>query len=259
MKLETIKGMILSLRKELTAARALSEEDEARIANYAATHKGTFGYIRPSRNRTNDPAVYAKLKNIIGNSLKLLPDDRSFFVNTWNEWDGSVEDGDKDALSTNQIDDAVGILDYILELIKLEEKSQEQVRQRKFFADAEEKLKEAGSSFGKEDYPSTMNKLNTALELVLKEVAEIPSTISKINTARIIELWVSNKLPYSIYLSEARKCVLDIDNKIKHLAYKPTQVDCIKGMASIENLFKKFKGMKLPEDMKTKLYEGVNV
>jgi hypothetical protein len=101
-----------------------------------------------------------------------------------------------------------------------------------------------------------MNNLNTALELMLREVADIPSTVTKINAANLIERWISNKLPHCNYMSEARKCVLDIVNKIKHPpAYEPTQPDCIKGMASIENLFKKLRGVKLTDDMK--LYEGV--
>jgi hypothetical protein len=134
-----------------------------------------------------------------------------------------------------------------------------QTDEKKRFKGAEEKLAEAGSSFDKEDYTSTMNNLNTALELRSKELLEIPLTMTKITTANIIEIWVARKYLHFLYMSEARKHALDIDNKIKHEGYTPTRRDCIDGMRSIHDLFEKLKGFELTDEMRTKLYEGLRI
>ncbi|WXG46138.1 MAG: hypothetical protein WED05_05655 [Candidatus Atabeyarchaeum deiterrae] len=127
------------------------------------------------------------------------------------------------------------------------------------FADPEQKRVEAGLSFDRKDYCSTVNNLNTALELGLKELLEIPVTTSNINTANIIEIWVSNHYPCSLFLSEVRKHVLDLDNKVKHEGYIPSRKDCIDGMKSLEDLLKKLRELKLTDDMKSKLHVGLKL
>ena len=68
----------------------------------------------------------------------------------------------------------------------------------------------------KDDYPSRMNNLNTALELILKDKLAIPPTIPQINTSNVIDVCIKYGVCPGDYLSEAKKHVCMIDNKVKH-------------------------------------------
>jgi hypothetical protein len=114
-------------------------------------------------------------------------------------------------------------------------------------------------SFRKEDYNSCFNNLNTALELVLKEKLRIPLTITKVNTAKIVDILVKHKIQPHLYLSEAKKHITDITNKIKHSGYIPSKSDCIFAMKAMEELFAQLKmtEMELSKEVRNKIHEGL--
>ena len=129
----------------------------------------------------------------------------------------------------------------------------------KIFESAEEKIKQASLSFRNNEYTSTFHNLNTALELVLKDKIGIPTTITKINTSRIIDILFKHKVKPYLYLVEARKHVLLIDNKIKDQGYSPSKIDSINGIKAMEELISKLRGkeIKLTEEIRNKIYQGL--
>ena len=157
------------------------------------------------------------------------------------------------------IDEARGIINHLLQIIEIEKISVKKVKELKIFEGAEEKLKQAGLSFRKEDYTSTFGNLNTALELVLKDKIGIPSTITSVNTSNIMDILTKHKVEPYLYLEEVRKHVLVIDNKIKHQGYCPSKIDCINGIKAMEELIAKLRNtdMKLTEEIRNKIYEGL--
>lgn len=156
------------------------------------------------------------------------------------------------------VDGSIGVLDYILDNIEFEENSEKKIAEGKIFQSAKEKVKEASFCFERGDYPSTINNLNTGLELLLKEKFDIPTTITKINTAKIIEIAVKHKLGPVDYLKQAKKHI-SIDNEIKHRGYVPTKSDCVKALKAMEELSNKLKGMKIDitEEIRDKIYSGI--
>jgi len=113
--------------------------------------------------------------------------------------------------------------------------------------------------FGKEDYSSVVHNLNTVLELVLKDKVGIPTTITKINTSTIIDILVKEKVEPHLYLVEAKKHVLRIDNKIKHQSYSPSKIDCINAIKVMEELISRLRGkeLKLSEETRNKIYQAL--
>jgi HEPN domain-containing protein len=180
-------------------------------------------------------------------ALESLPEHRELFQAAYKKASGL------DALEVNSI------IGHLLEILEMEKISQVKIGETKIFESAEEKLKQAGISFRKEDYTSAIHNLNTALELILKDKVGIPSTITGINTSNVIDLLTKYKVKPHLYLEEARKHVLLIDNKIKHNAYSPSKPDCINGIKAMEELIAKLRNtdLELTEEIKNKIYEGL--
>ena len=195
--------------------------------------------------------LQAEVKNVINISHKALPEHEEFFVSLYKQID---EKG-----SSFDLYDGRNALEHILEILEIEKTSESKVKEMKIFEGAEEKMKQAGLSFRKDDYPSTFHNLNTTLELVLKDKLGIPTTITKINTSNIIDILVKHKVEPYLYLAEAKKQVLTIDNKIKHQGYSPSKIDCINGIKVMEELVSKLrdKEIKLTEEIRNKIYQGL--
>jgi HEPN domain-containing protein len=189
----------------------------------------------------------AKVKNLIIIASKTLPDHMEFFKSVYSDIHGM------------DIKDVRLITEHILAILKMEKTSEAKTREMKIFETAEEKVKQAGFSFRKDDYTSTFHNLNTALELVLKDKLGIPTTITAINTSNIIDILIKHKVEPYLYLAEVRKHILVIDNKSKHQGYSPSKVDCINGIKAMEELISKLKNkeMELTEDIRNKIYEGL--
>jgi len=200
-------------------------------------------------------ARMAKVRNVINLSHKSLPEHEDFFVTIHKE----IGLDSERAYPKFTIEDTRSVLKHILEIIEIEKTSEAKIKEMKIFESAEEKLKQAGLSFRKEDYPSVFHNLNTVLELILKDKVGIPITITGINTSNIIDLLIKDKTESHLYLSEVRKRVLMIDNKIKHQAYVPSKIDCINGIKAMEELISKLRGkeIKLTEETKKKIFQGL--
>lgn len=195
--------------------------------------------------------LHAKMKNFINLAHKSLPEHQELFTSTYHELEEDYP--------TFNVEDARSIVGHILEILEIEKASEEKIREMKIFESADEKLKQAGLSFRKDDYPSAFHNLNTALELVLKDKLGIPTTITKINTSRIIDILVKHKVETHLYLTEAKKRIVMVDNKVKHQGYKPSKIDCINGIKAMEELISRLrnKEMKLTEGIRNKIYEGL--
>lgn len=198
----------------------------------------------------DNPVLYAKIENLVALSQKVLSQHKTFMNASWER----LEDFEE-----MPIREITSMVDYIIEIAELEKVTESKTEQMKIFESANEKIKQAVSSFKKEDYTSAINNLNTALELVLKDKLEIPTTITKINTARIIDICIKNKIGPYVYFSEAKKHICSIDNKIKHQGYSPSKIDCINAIKSTEELVSKLRErkIKLNEDSRNKIYAGI--
>lgn len=192
----------------------------------------------------------AEFRNLMKVASMVLPEHTELFSDAYV--------GSQHYMGIN-IGETCGIINHLLQIIEIEKTSEKKVKELKIFEGAEEKLKQAGLSFRKDDYPSTFHNLNIALELILKDKIGIPTTITKIDTSNIIDVLVKYKVEPFLYLTEARKHVLVIDNKIKHQGYSPSKVDCINGIKAMEELISKLrnKEIELTEDIKNKIYEGL--
>jgi len=200
-------------------------------------------------------ARMAKVRNVINLSHKSLPEYEDFFVTIYKE----IGSDSGRIYPKFTIENTMYVLKHILEIIEIERTSEAKIKEMKIFESAEDKIKQTGLSFRKTDYTSCFNNLNTALELVLKDKIGIPITITGINTSNIIDIWVKHKLEAHLYLAEARKRVLMIDNKVKHQGYKPEKIECINGIKAMEELISKLrnKEIKLTDEIKKKIYEGL--
>lgn len=196
-----------------------------------------------------DRVLAARMKGIIDQATVALPEHKTFFENVRRDtiWTGT----------TWSVDEAISILEYIMKLESLQRKINEMRQKGTIFATAEEKLREAGLSFSRGDYAAVINNLNTALELALKDKLGIPSTISTIRTGRIIDLLVTNQVGPYHYLAEARKHVLQLDNKVKHQGYLPSKIECISALKSMDDLVSKLKPRqkKLPKELQDTVFE----
>ena len=193
------------------------------------------------------PIRRVEFKNLMILASKALPDYDEFFKTV------RVQLNDFDRFDAKQA------VKHILRVIEIEKASKEKIEEMKIFESADEKLKQANLSFQKEDHSSVFHNLNTALELVLKDKLGIPITIIKINTSRIIDILVKHRVEPHLYLAEAKKRVVMIDNKVKHQGYKPSKIDCINGIKAMEELISRLrnKEIKLTEDIRNKIYEGL--
>ena len=189
----------------------------------------------------------AKIKSLLVISSKAFPEHYGFFRMVASELEKLDEY------------DTLEVIEHILEILEMEKSSEAKIKGMKIFESAEEKMKQAGLSFRKEDYSSTFHNLNTTLELVLKDKLGIPTTITKINTSNIIDILVKNKVEPYLYLTEAKKRVLMIDNKIKHQGYTPSKIECINSIKVMEELVSKLrdKEIKLTEEIRNKIYQGL--
>lgn len=95
--------------------------------------------------------------------------------------------------------------------------------------------------------------------MVLKEKLRIPLTITNVNTAKIVDILVKHKIEPYLYLSEAKRRITDITNKIKHSGYIPSKSDCIFAIKAMEELLAQLKAttMELSEEVKDKIHEGL--
>jgi HEPN domain-containing protein len=195
----------------------------------------------------NDPHLASEFSNLMAVASQTFPEHQTLFLSAFK--------------NTNRFNsnDAISLIHHLLDILEIEKAGKKDIEQIRIFEGAGEKLKQASLSFKKEDYPSTMNNLNTALELVLKDKLGIPATITGINTSNIIDILTKHKVDPYLYLEEARKHVLVIDNKIKHQGYCPTKIDCINGIKAMEELIAKLRNvdMKLNEEVRNKIYEGL--
>jgi hypothetical protein len=91
MDLETLKERILSLQKEFKTAESLVREREERDREAKRKAQLFLGpsYSPEPRVRTS-PTLYANLKDIVANALKLLPDNRPYLETSWDQWGESV-------------------------------------------------------------------------------------------------------------------------------------------------------------------------
>ncbi|GAG76130.1 unnamed protein product, partial [marine sediment metagenome] len=100
------------------------------------------------------PVERATFYDILTRSVKVLPENSVFF---------------KTLLKTvTDFPDAKKSCKRILEILKTEEIIESSITEKKLFLGAEDKIKLAGKSFQNEDFISTFNNLNGALELALK-------------------------------------------------------------------------------------------
>jgi len=175
------------------------------------------------RNRLNTyPILYALFCDIMARAASYFPDNETFFTV---------------ALKTlNTPASAEGYLYQTYQIIEREKKIESSITENKLFLGAEDKLKIAGISFQNGDYSSTFNNLNTALELILKDILGIPTTITKINTSDIINILVKEGVGPIQHLKEVQKHILSIDNKIKHQGYNPSKIDSINAIKAMEDL-----------------------
>jgi hypothetical protein len=194
------------------------------------------------------PATETKIRNLLMVASKTLPEHAEFLTVAY--------DKTRYGLS---VFPAKMLVEHLIELIQLEKASETKIKEMKIFESAEDKLKEAGVCFRKDDYPSTFHSLNTSLELVLKDKIGIPTTITSINTSTIIDILVKEKIEPYLYLVEAKKHVLTIDNKIKHQGYSPSKTECINGMKAMEELISRLRNteIELSEEVRKKIYEGL--
>ena len=141
--------------------------------------------------------------------------------------------------------------------MKLEESIEKtRTNSRKIFDTARDRINQAGLAFKNEDYTATINHVNSALELTLKEELGIPTTIREINTGRIIEFCTSERIGPIDYFAEAKKHITSVDNKTKHQGYVPSKAECINALKIIEELILRLESnpIKLTEEMRNRIY-----
>ena len=193
------------------------------------------------------PTIEAEIKNLMNASSEVLPEHQDFFANIYK------------SVHHISVSDTTHAIRHFLKILEIEKSSETKIKEMKVFESANEKMKQAGLSFRREDYTSTFHNLNTALELVLKDKIGIPTTITGINTSTIIDIWVKHKVDCYLYLAEVKKRVLIIDNKIKHQAYSSTKLECLNAIKAMEELISclRDKEIKLTEEIRNKIYQGL--
>ncbi|MDH5451127.1 MAG: hypothetical protein OEX77_09595 [Candidatus Bathyarchaeota archaeon] len=207
---------------------------------------------KPSAYIRHQPTLQAKVLNLLNVCNRSIPEHSSFFQIMSRKVSTTYP-------STFSLDETAVGIEHVLAILRIEKISATKIEEMKIFESAEEKMKQAGVSFRKEDYSSTFNNLNTALELILKDKCDIPTTITGINTSNVIDLLIKYKVePYS-HFGEARKRITEIANKVKHQAYVPHKSETILGIKAMEELIAKLRDreIKLTAEIKDKIYKGL--
>jgi len=198
------------------------------------------------------PNLQAKVLNLLDICRKSLPEHSRFIQIMHSKIIA-------DYPSTFSLRETIDGIEHILAILRIEKTGENKIKEMKIFESAEEKMKQVNVSFRNDDYSSTFNNLNTALELILKDKCEIPTTIVRINTSNVIDLLVKYKVePYS-HFNEARKRVTEIANKVKHQGYVPDKSEAILGIKAMEELISKLrdKEIKLNDEIRNKIYQGL--
>ena len=166
----------------------------------------------------------------------------------------------KQAYNYYKIKEMLSSLDYLEVILdmRVEELNEKELEKPRIFLDsAQDKLKQAGKVFDNHDYSGVSNKLNTTIELALKDALDIPSTIKGINISKIIDVLISEGIGPVDYLKEVKKHVL-MDNLVKHQGMSPVESRAVTAIASVENLFKKLnEPLKINEKIKDKIWSDV--
>lgn len=204
--------------------------------------------------------LYAKIVNVEKLAKQVIPEHLAFLTTAWTDWKENTQEYYNDTYY-NRVD-AIEIIDYILELVNLEKSAELPELEAKIFEGAHDKIVQATKIFQEGDdrkFPSVLDFLNSALELMLKDKLGIPITLTNINTGKIIDILVSHEVGPYRFFSEAKKHVSSIDNKIKHQGYKPSKVDCINALKATEDLESKLRNVeiKLSNEVMNKIYEGI--
>ena len=197
------------------------------------------------------PILEASFKNLMQVANNSLPEHRELFSVAYLSVDS------RDISLT--IDDAKTVIHHLLKIIEIEKSMDAKVKAMKIFEGAEQKLEQAANSFRNADYCSTFHNLNTALELALKDKLGIPTTLRGINTSNIMDILTKYKVEPYLYLEEARKHVLVIDNKVKHQGYSPSKVESINGIKATEELLAKLKNseLRITDEIREKIFAGL--
>lgn len=129
--------------------------------------------------------------------------------------------------------------------------------EKKLFYAPEDKINIASAAFENGDSVSVFNNLNTALELILKDILDIPTTKTNIHTADIINIMVKHGIGPIEHLKEVKKHVLSIDNKSKHQGFNPSEIQSINALKSMEDFMSKLNksDIILTEVIKNKLFK----
>jgi len=203
----------------------------------------TFGQYS-DRHSTSSQKI--KARNLINLLSQPLFEHRSFLEEMYDD--------------ISYADNLLEHLTYLELLINMEERGRIIVP-KGLLDSAAEKLAQAGTCFSSEDYSGVSNKLNTCIELALKDVLEIPTTIKGINTSKIIDVMISEKIgapSLGKYLEEVKNHVL-MDNLVKHVGVAPIPQRAVMAIAATENLLKKLPNMpfNVAEDVREKIWSGV--
>ncbi len=163
--------------------------------------------------------------------------------------------------STSRREHMISSLNY-LELIlsmRIDELNAETSKKpKKLLSSAWEKLEKAGTAFDNNDSEGASNKLNTCIELALKDILDIPTTIKGINTSNIIDIMISEKVGPVEYLKEVRTHVI-LDNFVKHQGVAPVDARIMNAISATENLLKKLpeESFDLSPEVRDKLWSGI--
>jgi hypothetical protein len=154
------------------------------------------------------------------------------------------------------MNETINILNHLIDIINIENTITSD-NDKRLFDNSLDRYKKASLYFEENNNTSCFNNLNSALELLLKEKIGIPSTITSLPTSNIIDKLIKHKIEPYIHLQEARKRVLQLDNKVKHQGYKPNKIEMINGMKIMEELLDYFNNNNLiiPENVRNEIYE----
>lgn len=211
------------------------------INNLIAETSKADTYYSNGESRLSGSSLYLKYKNIMSICEDILEEHYDFV---------SHSAGLKDKR------EILNSLEYVLLLLDLEEKETQDKKEfeRNFLDSALDKLRQAGISFENQDYSGVSNKLNTSVELALKDALDIPSTIKGINTSKIIDILIKYKVGPVEYLKEVQKHVL-MDNLVKHQGMSPVESRAITAISSVTNLFNKLKEpLTINEEIRDKIW-----
>ena len=196
-----------------------------------------------SSGRLINETISIKYKNLLNLCEEYLSEHSTFLRSSY---------------STEQKDEILSALSYITLLFNLLEQEMEKKgkSERIFLDSAQDKLKQAGLAFDNKDYSGVSNKLNTAVELSLKDTLDIPSTIKGINTSKIIDILISEGIGPVEYLKEVQKNVL-MDNLVKHQGMSPVESRAVMSITAVRNLFEKLKEpIILEKKVRDKIWSG---